>query len=132
MTQIKKAGALIIKNNRLMIVKPHKRPFFINPGGQYEHKETAKDCLARELKEELGINLISYSYYKSYNIIKAAHNKYPILLELYFVDYEGEPKPLSEIKEIEWLSVDDFTSNKFNLAPSFYDYVPDLIRDSYL
>lgn len=132
MTQLQKAGALIIKDKKLMIVKPHGKPFFINPGGKYEAGESAKDCLKRELKEELDVELRSCEHYKTYDIIKAAHSGLPLSLELYHVSIEGEPKPSAEIEKIEWLSVEDFENKKFDLAPSFYIYVPDLIKDGLL
>jgi hypothetical protein len=35
-TTIHKAGALIIKDKKLMIVRPIGKAFFVNPGGKYE------------------------------------------------------------------------------------------------
>lgn len=129
MTQLHKAGALIIKDKKLMIVKPHGKPFFINPGGKYEAGESTEDCLKRELKEELDVKLISCKHYKTYDISKAAHSGLPLSLELYHATIEGDPKPSAEIETIEWLDRMGFENKKFNLAPSFYQYIPDLIKD---
>jgi len=132
MDKIKKAGALIFKNRKLLIVKPQGKPFYINPGGKYEEGESAIDCLRRELKEELGIEVVSCDYYKTYEIEKAAHSDFPLSLELYIVKIKGDLKPSNEIENIAWLSKEDFENKKFNLTPSFYQYVPDLINDSLL
>lgn len=132
LSKIKKAGALIFKENRLLIVKPHEKPFFINPGGKYEKGESAFDCLKRELQEKLQLELVSCREYKTYNFKKAAHSPYPLSLELYLVTITGIPKPSSEIEIMEWLSMDDFKNQKFNLAPSFSTYIPDLIKDGLL
>ena len=132
MTKLQKAGALYIKDKKLMIVKPRGKPYFINPGGKYEDGETARRCLDRELKEELNVELISCEHYKTYDIKKAAHSDHSLSLELYFVSFEGDPKPSAEVEKIAWLSVADFESGKFNLAPSFYVYVTDLIKDGFL
>ena len=105
---IRKAAALIIKDKKLLIVKPKDKPYYINPGGKYEQGETAEQCLKRELLEELQINFISFKYYKTYNFEKAAHADVPLVLELYFVDIVGNIAPFSEIEKVDWLSREDF------------------------
>ena len=129
MDAIRKAGALIISEKCLLIVRPHDKPFFISPGGKYEKEESAIDCLKRELKEELQINLISCKHYKTYNIDKAAHDDKPLILNLYLVEYSGEIAPSSEIEIVEWLSKEDFLKKKFNTSSGFNKFMPDLIND---
>jgi len=128
MNEIRKAGALIFSEQKLLIVKPQGKPFFINPGGKYEIGEMAEDCLRRELQEELQVELKSCKHYKTYAIAQAAHSKQPLSLELYLVEIEGEPRASAEIEKIAWLSRTDFANKKFNLAPSFDIYIPDLIQ----
>lgn len=128
MNTIRKAGALIFNGRRVLLVKPHKKPFFINPGGKYEGKEDAGQCLKRELKEELGVDLISFNHFKNYNIKKAAHDDQPLVLELYLIEINGNPKPSSEIETFEWIFRKDFENKKFNLSPSFNQIIPDLIE----
>ena len=132
MRKIQKAGALIIIDKKLMIVKPHDKPFYINPGGKYEERESAEECLSRELKEELHVKLLSCQLYKIYDITKAAHSDLPLALELYLVKINDDPTPSAEIEKIEWLNREDFENKKYNLAPSFYKYIPDLINDGLL
>ena len=132
MREIKKAGALIFKDKKFLIVRPQGKPYFINPGGKYEKGESAEDCLRRELKEELKVEVIFIRHYKDYNFGKAAHSNFPLELDLYIVEIQGELNQSSEIEEIQWLSKEDFNNKKFNLAPSFYKYVPDLINDGLL
>jgi len=132
MSKIRKAGALIFRNKKFLIVKPCGKPYFINPGGKYEQNETAKDCLRRELREELNISVNSCRFYGRYEIDEAAHSKLPLSLELYIVSIKGDPSPSSEIERIEWMSKEDFEKGNYNLAPSFSQYVPDLIKDGLL
>ncbi len=132
MTPIRKAGALIISEKRLLIVKAFEKPFYINPGGKYNQDETAEHCLKRELGEELQIILTSYKHYRTYKFAKAAHAKEPLLLELYLVAYSGKIAPSSEIEHFEWMDKEDFYRKRFNVAPSFFQYVPDLIKDGLL
>jgi len=132
MKPIMKAGALIFQNKKLLITKSFKKPFYINPGGKYEEGETPNMCLERELKEELQVGITSCKHYKTYEIQKAAHSDNPLILELYVVTINGSPIPSAEIEKIDWLTKRDFEQKKYNLAPSFYEYVPDLIKDNLL
>ena len=132
MGEIRKAGALILRNKKILIVRPKEKPYFINPGGKYEAGESDEDCLKRELKEELNVELASNKRYKDYRMDKAAHSDNSLLLELYLAEIKGEPMPSSEIGEIEWLGREEFENKKFNLAPSFYKFVVDLINDGLL
>lgn len=129
---IRKAGALIIKNKKLLIVKPKGKPYYINPGGKYEQKEDAEACLKREIKEELTSDVSSLKHYKTYKFERAAHSNFPLILELFFVEIVGETVASSEIEKIEWLTKEDFFNKKYNVAPSFFTYIPDLIKDGLL
>ncbi|MBW2973445.1 NUDIX domain-containing protein [Candidatus Woesearchaeota archaeon] len=129
MTTIRKAGALIINDKKLLIVKPKGKPYFINPGGKYEAGETAENCLRRELKEELQVNVTSMKHFKTYTVDKAAHSNHPLILELYFVKISGKIIPSSEIAIFQWMSKADFDARKFNTPSSFEKYIPDLIKE---
>jgi len=132
MKKIKKAGALIIRDKKLLIVKPRNSMFYINPGGKYEGRESPEQCLQRELTEELKLEMISFSYYKTYNFSTSANTSLPLILELYFVNTGGTPDPSNEIETYSWLGKNDFIKNNYNLAPSFSVYFPDLVKDKYI
>ncbi len=132
MTAIRKAAALIFQNKKLLIVLPRDKPFWIQPGGKYEGNETPLECLCRELKEELQLEVTSCTHYNTYQHEKAAHANAPLVLECYLVVIKGTPIPSSEIERIDWLGKDEFESKKFNVAPTFYQFVPELIRDGLL
>ena len=136
MEKIRKAGALIFYAQKMLIVKPRGKPFYINPGGKYEIKEgreeTAAECLARELEEELNVQLGKYVFYNTYEVEKAAHSNIPLSLDLFLVEHSGEIIPSGEIESVEWMSRQDFLGKKYNLAPSFNIFVEDLMRDDFL
>lgn len=48
------ARAVIIKNDKVLLCRSSKVPFYFLPGGHIEHGEGAADALGRELHEELG------------------------------------------------------------------------------
>lgn len=81
------------------------------PGGRFfPHKEQAKHATIREVKEELGVNLIN-----------------PVYIGEYFTDYEGKRDtvsifcsstnstdftPNSEVSEVQWVHIEDIIDNK--------------------
>jgi 8-oxo-dGTP diphosphatase len=57
-TQYAAAGALITDpEGRVLLVKPNYRDHWVLPGGMLDDGETPEDACARELKEELGLDL---------------------------------------------------------------------------
>ena len=83
---------------------------FYMPGGKREKGETDAQALARELKEELTIDLLPDSM-KRVGIFEAqAHGKPEgtmVKLQCYSGDFKGTIKPASEIAEAAWLSYSD-------------------------
>jgi 8-oxo-dGTP diphosphatase len=132
MNTIHKSGAIILSGRKMLIVRPKEKPFYLSPGGKYEEGENPEACLKRELMEELSAEMKSFKHYKTYELGKAATSNRPLKLELYFVEIEGEPKPSSEIETIAWISRQDFEAKKYNLAPSFDEVIPDLVREGFL
>lgn len=52
-----RVGAIIIKNNKLLVVKNHKASYFYSVGGRVKYNETCEEAIKREIKEELGIDM---------------------------------------------------------------------------
>jgi ADP-ribose pyrophosphatase YjhB (NUDIX family) len=55
---IRKAAAIIIQNNKLLVVSEDGETYQ-SPGGVYEGDETPLQCLIRELRQELCLESIS-------------------------------------------------------------------------
>jgi ADP-ribose pyrophosphatase YjhB (NUDIX family) len=51
------ARAIIQKNNKILVCKKIGKRYYFFPGGHVEFGEDAKKALAREIKEELGMNI---------------------------------------------------------------------------
>ncbi len=127
-----KAAAILIKENKLLIVKSTKGSTWISPGGKYEKNETPEECLSRELQEELKIKLKKAIFYKTYQEKTAVFDGVPLQLDLFFVEYEGILSPASEILECYWATPEEVLTKKLNVASGIQRLVPDLIEDGYL
>ena len=52
-----RVGAIIIKDNKLLMVKNNKDDYYYSVGGRIQFGETAKQAIKREVKEELGFDM---------------------------------------------------------------------------
>ena len=99
------------------------------PGGKVEIGESDKECLKRELKEEVGLELIEMKFFKEYS---SQHFYDPDKISqqrIYIVSAEGEPKRGMEIDKIIWLTREDFQKQKYPMIPiNEKEIIPDLIK----
>lgn len=49
--------ALVIHNNKVLLIKNKKRGYYEAPGGKVENKETAEKAIIREVEEETNIKI---------------------------------------------------------------------------
>ncbi|MDJ0845593.1 A/G-specific adenine glycosylase [Crocosphaera sp.] len=83
------------------------------PGGKIEADETVEDCIKREIKEEIDIeievgeNLVTLDH---------AYTHFKVTLYVHLCRYlTGEPKPI-ECQEIRWVSLEDIDQFPFPKA----------------
>jgi 8-oxo-dGTP diphosphatase len=127
MADYEKVGLLTIRDNRILLCrKKHTTSLLITPGGCYEPGESAAQCLARELREELGeVGTGPVEYVGTYSDRAAGSVPKTVRVELYRADLIGEPAPHSEIKELVWFGEADDLAQ---LSPSLRNRIlPDLI-----
>ncbi|MFC0561544.1 NUDIX hydrolase [Halalkalibacter alkalisediminis] len=126
---IKKVGAAIINNGRLLAVSKKESPdFFMLPGGKIEAGESEIDALRRELKEEISVELISYKHLGKYLTI-VMDGKEKLELSVYETLYKGDPIPDNEIADIKWLPLDSEKS-KF-IGSGITDFTLPTLRKKY-
>ncbi len=125
-----KVGLLTIRDGRILLCrKRHTTSLLIVPGGCFEPGESAMQCLARELGEELGdVRTGALEYVGTYSDVAAGSESGPkktVRVELYQADLIGDPKPQSEIKELIWFGEFD---DRAQLSPTLANkIVPDLL-----
>jgi mutator protein MutT len=109
-------GVAVIKNEegKILIDKRLPTGLMANlwefPGGKIEERETVTECIKRELKEELGIDIKVEEH-----LITIKHNyiefKLTLIVHLCHI-LKGKPQPL-ECAETRWVKVSDLTKFSF-------------------
>ena len=97
--------AIILQNKQILLVTGHGADFYWTPGGGVEGSETIVETLHREIKEELGVNIESYSPYYSYTYEDQK-------VDNFIVTIDGEIEVGEEITGYTWYS------SKSDIKPS--------------
>ncbi|WP_438487133.1 GNAT family N-acetyltransferase [Streptomyces sp. S186] len=96
---------LHVRDGRLLSVRTRGNDTFYLPGGKYEPGETARQALARELSEELGLRIAAEELSEAFVVHDVAHGKNG--RRLHMTCFTGgpqdiEPAPGREIAEYAW------------------------------
>jgi 8-oxo-dGTP diphosphatase len=124
---IDKVGLLLIRDGKVLLCRKKRgTPLLILPGGKREAGESSLECLARELREELGdVRAVSPELTGVYMHTAAGDAGKIVRIELYRAELEGEARAQSEIGELVWFGA---TDDRTLLAPSLAEMIfPDLI-----
>ncbi len=97
-------AGVLIRNGRVLVARrkagSHLAGFWEFPGGKLEPGESPEECLARELREELGVSV------RVGRILEAIYHRYPeksVLLLFYACELtDGEPRAL-DVAEVAWV-----------------------------
>ncbi len=130
MTTHTRIAAIIIQDGNLLMQIGTGYKELWTPGGKIKENETDEECLQRELKEEMGVEIIKSRFFKEYQTISFYNSDRGIIERLYIAEIKGEIKPDAEIEEIVWLTKEDFESKKYPMIPhNQEDVIPDLIKE---
>jgi 8-oxo-dGTP pyrophosphatase MutT (NUDIX family) len=128
MADIDKVALLVVREGRILLCrKRHTTSLLILPGGRREPGETSRECLTRELQEELGeVAAEGLEYIGTYIDAAAGESTKTVRIELYCGRLRGEPQAHSEIRELVWFGAE---GDESLLAPSLRNKIlPDLRR----
>ena len=121
------AGALFRDGRLLLTRRPEGDPlagFWELPGGKVEADETPEEALAREWREELGVEVESFG---PLTFASGAPNGRHVTLLVYHVRLlGGEPSPLG-VAEIRWTTPEE--AARLPLLPADRPVVERLARD---
>lgn len=125
------AGLIVDKAGRILIAKrpnhKHYPGYWEFPGGKLEANETPYQTLCRELKEELGIEVL-----QAKDWLKFEHN-YPtqvILLDIWLVSQFAGEAVGCEGQQVEWASREQFKN--FDFLPANQTIISHLMQKNQL
>lgn len=104
---IKVAAAVVLDaRGRMAVVRKQNTNVFMQPGGKLEPEEPAEICLARELEEELQIDVGPEQLKPLGHFTASAANEPGATVEasLFLVPGRFEAKPAAEIAELRWIT----------------------------
>lgn len=128
-----RAAALIIRNNKLLLVKGKGYPELWTPGGKIEEGESPEGTLKRELSEETGLNMKSATFFRKYLMGNPYDKDLMSETETFLVVAEGIPKPDNEIESIIWYGKEDFMNKVYPLIKETKEgIIPDLLKEKLL
>lgn len=118
---IHKVGLIVQRDGALLLCRKRGSETWILPGGKLEAGETLEECLAREIREELGCACAA-SYSGTVEDFTAEGE--PIRIELYRGVLQGEAAATGEIAELWWWRPE---MEKARLAPSLSNQILGLV-----
>lgn len=111
---VKVAAGVILRNDSVFIAlrqsNQHQGDLWEFPGGKCEPSEAVDVALVRELKEECGISVTEYSFFKA-----ISHDYGDKQVELHFYKVTGfKDEPMGkEGQEVRWVTVSDLLYYEF-------------------
>lgn len=110
MQTIDKLAWIHIDKGKILSTRSKGKDVYYIPGGKREQGESDWCALAREIREELNIDLVEDTL-KPAGIYEAqAHGKDDgviVRMTCYWADYRGNISPSNEIQEVRWLGYDE-------------------------
>lgn len=110
------AAAILVERGRVLLTQrkrgTHLEGAWELPGGKVEPGEDPKDALARELREEIGVEAAVG------DIVEVTFHRYPqksVLLLFYAVErLPGSPEPQAiDVADVRWAALEDLRDEEF-------------------
>lgn len=110
-------------DGRLLVVRKAGTTAFMQPGGKPEPGETAAQTLARELGEEIGVDVDPDALEPLGEFSASAANEpgFEVVADVFRVDIGAQrPTPDAEIAELRWVTA--ATASGLEIAPLAREY----------
>jgi 8-oxo-dGTP diphosphatase len=122
MNVIKKIGAIVIENDRFLVVRKKGKDIWTSLGGKPEGNETEEQTLTRETKEELNCDIEIVKKLLEVKD-KAVFDDAQVHLSFYLAKLVGKPEIIdNELEEFAFIP-SDYGAKGIKLPPSLVDQV---------
>ncbi|MUL45690.1 NUDIX domain-containing protein [Mycobacterium sp. CBMA293] len=121
------AAVVVDEHGRLLVVRKRGTTTFMQPGGKLEPGETPVEALVREVREELGVDVVDVRELGHHTAVAANEPGHTVDAELFAVELAGEPAAQAEIEEMVW--IDPHDPGNIMLAPLTAEAVFDWVRE---
>ena len=114
-TPVISCGVALIRREREFLIAQRNADdtlgsFWEFPGGKKEPEETFEECIVREAREELGIQIAVHGKLTD---VRKKYNGKIIWLNFYLCSHvSGEPRPI-ECQRVQWVDVRELRNFKF-------------------
>lgn len=124
------AGLLLRPDGRTLLVRKRGTQAFMQAGGKIEARESPAVALARELEEELGLQVdpAQARFLGQFSAPAANEPGYVVQAEVFLLEIDAEVAPAAEIEEVCW--VDLHSDINLHLAPLTRDLILPFYRAS--
>jgi 8-oxo-dGTP diphosphatase len=116
-------GAIILRGGKILLEKRGNAPArgqWTIPGGVVEVGESLESAVARETKEETGLEVKAAALIDvvdQVHLDKAGKIEYHYVIIDYIVEAIGEPKAASDADQLKWVPISEVEA--YDLTPSF-------------
>jgi 8-oxo-dGTP pyrophosphatase MutT (NUDIX family) len=124
------AALLIGPDGRTLLVRKRGTQAFMQPGGKIEAHELPVHALARELEEELGLDIdpAQATFLGQFSAPAANEPGHVVRAEIFLLRIDADVTPAAEIEEVIW--IDPATDGDIMLAPLTRDLILPFYRAS--
>ncbi|MFI6995991.1 NUDIX domain-containing protein [Nocardia sp. NPDC050175] len=108
---IRTAALAHIRDRRLLQTRSIGKDIFYMAGGKIDPGETPEGALHREVREELGVGVVSFDELGVFEAEAVGHAAGTRLhMTCFTAELDGEPKPTSEIAELRYFTVREYAA----------------------
>jgi 8-oxo-dGTP diphosphatase len=97
---------VVIENGRMLLVRKEGATAFILPGGKIEPGETMEQAVRREVREELGCDIVGLGYAATFRDEAADATDLEVEVHVHVGHLASVPETRAEIREMTWCSVE--------------------------
>lgn len=102
-------AAAIIRQNGLVLIARRPSKGLLGglwefPGGKLEAGENHADALVREIREELGVDVLPL---EKFGVYRHAYTHFKVTLQAWFADLKGQQPVALEASEIRWVKTEE-------------------------